>query len=144
MARPWRLAKALSTLRDQVNSRYPERSKKHDGALGDASHAGRVSDHNPSIMDDIHGVVSALDITHDPKGGCDAHALIEHLRTTKDPRIKYCISNGRIFSSVTSPWTWRKYTGANPHRAHVHISVKGDKRHYDSVTKWKLPDADGK
>jgi len=139
MARPWRLAKSLHTLREQVNAWAPKRSKSHDGSIGDAAHASRASDHNPHLMDDIHGVVSALDITHDPRGGCDAHALAEHLRVTKDGRVKYVISNGRIFSATTAPWQWRKYTGKNPHRAHVHISVKGDKRHYDSVTKWKMP-----
>lgn len=139
MARPWRLARSLHKLREQVNARHPKRSKVHDGTIGDAAHSRRASDHNPSIMDDIHGVVSALDLTHDPQGGCDAHALAEHLRLTKDGRIKYVISNGRIFSATTSPWTWRKYTGANPHRTHVHISVRGEKRHYDSVNKWSLP-----
>lgn len=137
MARPWRLAHSLTTLRDQLNKRHPKRSKTHDGSIGDARHAKRTSDHNPWIMDDIHGVVSALDITHDPKGGCDAHALAEHLRTTKDGRIKYVISNGRIFSAPG--FTWRKYTGSNPHRSHVHISVKGDKRHYDSRALWVMP-----
>lgn len=139
MARPWRLAKSLHTLREQLNERYPKRSKKSDGTIGDASHASRASDHNPHLMDDIHGVVSALDVTHDPKGGCDAHALAEHLRVTKDPRIKYVISRGRIFSATVSPWRWRKYTGRNPHHAHIHISVKGDKRHYDSMARWVLP-----
>lgn len=139
MARPWRLAKSLHTLRDQVNHRWPKRKKTHDGTIGDAAHRGRVSDHNPSILDDIHGVVSALDITHDPTGGCDAHVLAEHLRTTKDYRIKYVISNGRIFSSTKSPWVWRRYTGKNAHRSHIHISVKGDKRHYDSTIRWTLP-----
>lgn len=137
--RPWRLAKSLHTLREQINARWPKRSKTSDGTIGDAAHAGRVSDHNPSILDDIHGVVSALDITHDPKSGCDAHALAEHLRLQKDNRIKYIISKGRIFSSINSPWIWRKYTGKNGHHTHVHISVKGDKKHYDSSSKWKLP-----
>lgn len=139
MARPWRLAKSLTILRQQVDARWPQRKKTHDGSIGDRAHAGRSSDHNPHILDDIHGVVSALDLTHDPKSGCDAHALAEHLRQVKDPRLKYIISNGRICSATKAPWTWRKYTGANPHRSHVHISVKGDKRHYDSTTKWRLP-----
>ena len=136
MARPWRLAKSLHTLREQVDKAYPQRKKTHDGTIGDAAHASRPSDHNPNIMDDIHGVVSALDITHDPKH-CDAHALAEHLRTTKDPRIKYIISNARICSPPG--FAWRKYTGSNPHKSHIHISVKGDKRHYDSMARWVLP-----
>lgn len=138
MAKPWRLAKSLHTLRDQVNARWPKRRKGHDGAIGDAAHAKRASDHNPNILDDIHGVVSALDITHDPRGGCDAHAFAEHLRVTKDPRIKYIISNARICSPPG--FAWRKYTGSNPHRSHIHISVKGDKRHYDSMARWVLPE----
>lgn len=135
--RPWRLAKSLHTLRQQIDERWPKRSKAHDGTIGDAAHAGRASDHNPSIMDDIHGVVSALDVTHDPRNGCDAHALAEHLRVTRDNRIKYIISNGRIFSAPG--FTWRRYTGTNPHRSHIHLSVKGEKRHYDAAARWKLP-----
>jgi len=137
--RPWRLAKSLTVLRRQIDERWPKRSKHNDGTIGDAAHARRASDHNPSIMDDIHGVVSALDITHDPRGGCDAHAIAEWLVREKDPRIKYIISNGRICSSTTKPWQWRKYTGSNPHRTHVHISVRGTKQHYDSGSKWRLP-----
>jgi hypothetical protein len=135
MARPWRLARSLTKLRDQVNARHPKRKKTHDGTIGDKAHSKRVSDHNPSILDDIHGVVSALDLTHDPPH-FDAHRFAEHLRTTKDFRLKYVISNGRIFSAPG--FTWRKYTGSNPHRTHVHISVKGSKAHYDSAGAWVL------
>jgi hypothetical protein len=83
-------------------------------------------------------VVSALDITHDPRGGCDAHAIAEALRQAKDPRIKYIISNRRICSSTTQPWTWRKYSGSNPHTSHVHISVKATKQHYDATGHWSV------
>jgi hypothetical protein len=84
------------------------------------------------------GVVSALDLTHDPKNGFDSYAFAEHLRRTKDPRIKYVISNRRIFSSVTRPWEWRKYTGSNGHTSHVHVSVHMAKSHYDNGKDWNI------
>jgi peptidoglycan hydrolase-like protein with peptidoglycan-binding domain len=136
MARPWRVAESLLQLRSQINERYPNRNKSADGTVGDAAHQSRTSDHNPHIVDGTHGVVSALDITHDPKGGCDAHAIAEWLRTQKDTRIKYVISNRRIFSSTTQAWTWRKYSGSNPHTSHFHVSVKATKGHYDSKAEW--------
>lgn len=127
----WRVAKSLEVLRDQVNKLYPNRSKSSDGTIGDEAHQATVSDHNPNA----NGVVTALDLTHDPAHGFDSYAFAETLRLSRDPRIKYIISNSRIFSKIISPWVWRKYTGTNPHDEHVHISV-GD--NYDDVTPWKL------
>ena len=134
----WRLAKSLEKLREQVNARYPKRSKASDGTIGDAKHASRDSDHNPWIKDGKTGVVSAMDLTHDPKGGFDVHRFADHLRTTKDPRIKYVISDGRIFSSTKSPWTWRSYTGSNKHTVHMHISVAEAKALYDDARNWNI------
>jgi hypothetical protein len=45
-------------------------------------------------------VVTALDVTHDPANGVDPGALAETLRTSRDPSIKYIISNRRIAASV--------------------------------------------
>lgn len=129
----WRLAKSLETLRAQVNKAYPKRSKVSDGTVGDLSHAARASDHNPNAA----GVVTAMDITHDPAKGVDTWKLAEILRQNKDPRIKYVISNGRIFSSQTSPWQWRPYTGANKHAQHVHVSVLAG-TNGDSTEPWIL------
>ena len=82
--------------------------------------------------------MTALDITHDPRNGVDTYLIADHLRTRQDPRIKYVISNGRIWSSETSPFVWRMYTGSNPHRSHIHISVKASKAHYDNKAPWDL------
>lgn len=139
----WRLAEALKQLRVEVNAKWPQRSKDSDGSIGDASHASRSSDHNPWIEDPPGPhVVSAIDITHDPAHGFDSYSFAEWLRTHKDPRVKYVISNRRIFSSETSPWEWRKYAGTNPHDHHVHISVKSDKGHYDSKAGWGIASVD--
>jgi hypothetical protein len=44
-----------------------------------------------------------------------------------DLRIKYIIFDGRI-ASPKRRWAWRKYTGSNSHKSHLHISFtsKGD------------------
>lgn len=139
----WRLAKSLETLRAQVNAAYPGRDKSADGSIGDAAHASRSSDHNPWVKDGKTGIVTAIDITHDPEVGLDAGKLADALRASRDPRIKYIISNRRICSgaSGTSPWRWRKYSGANPHNHHVHLSVESKKSLYDSVEPWAAASA---
>lgn len=129
-----RIAKSLDVLRSQINARFPNRSKLSDGWIGDTAHASRGSDHNPNSA----GVVTALDITHDPAHGVDTWKLAEVLRQNKDPRIKYVISNGLIFSSAVSPWQWRPYTGANKHAHHVHVSVTGKPELYDLESSWNL------
>lgn len=130
----YRLAKALEVLRDQINAAYPNRSKASDGWIGDTSHSSRASDHNPNSA----GVVCAIDVTHDPLHGFDSYLFADHLRSLKDPRINYIISNGRITSSTVSPWIWRKYYGTNPHNKHVHISVKQDAKYYDAIAPWNM------
>lgn len=136
----WRLARALDALRAQVNTTWPDRNKASDGSIGDAAHASRSSDHNPWVRDGGVGVVTAIDITHDPRSGCDSYALAEALLKSRDRRIKYIISNRKIASGSDGPqpWVWRKYTGTNPHDHHVHISVKASKAHYDDTARWAL------
>ncbi len=70
----WRLAYSLTTLRAECNAAAPNRRKHNDGDIGDAAHASRVSRHNP-----YRGVVTALDITHDPARGMDVHALVRRM-----------------------------------------------------------------
>lgn len=136
----WRLAKSLMTLRNQVNDQWPKRSKSSDGTIGDAAHASRSSDHNPWIKDAGYGVVSGMDLTHDPKSGFDSEAFAQMLIRNRDPRLKYVISNRKIASGSEGPqpWVWRKYTGKNPHDHHCHISVKSTKVQYDSEAPWNL------
>lgn len=137
----WRLAISLNKFRDQINTMFPKRSKVSDGTIGDAAHASRSSDHNPWVKDSKgQPIVTALDITHDPKNGVDTYALADYLLAKKDPRIKYIISNKKIASGARgpSPWKWRKYTGKNPHDHHVHISVIDDESLFDSTKEWDL------
>lgn len=137
----WRLAKSLETLRNQVNQRWPDRSKASDGTIGDAAHQARVSDHDPLP----NGVVTAIDITHDPDSGCDAYALAEALKDSRDSRIKYIISNARICAGNAGPkpWQWRQYNGANPHNKHTHLSVVAAQIAYDNTKPWSAVDMVG-
>ena len=136
----WRVAQSLLTLLGQVNAAAPGRDKSSDGTIGDAAHQARESDHNAWIIDHGIGVVTALDVTHDPQGGCDAGQLTHALLNSRDSRIKYMIWNHQIVSSNVAPWQWRPYTGQDPHTGHLHLSVKSDKASYDSAALWNLHD----
>ena len=122
----WRLAPALVALRDEADELAPNRSRESDGTIGDPSHAARSSDHNP----DRDGWVDALDLTHDPAGGFDAHAWADHIAARGDHRVSYLISRGRIHNpGRDKPGRWRPYPGANRHDKHLHVSVLDAHRH---------------
>lgn len=132
----WRLASSLVTLRAEVNGFAPKRSKLSDGTLGDQAHASRASRHNPNKF----GVVTAVDITHDPAGGCDIHAIVRRL--VKDPHqeLAYVISNAQVAKRSTG-FRWEPYRGINEHRKHAHIAtgVGSDSNPlppYDSTLPW--------
>jgi len=133
----WRVARSLDVLRDQFDRRYPDRDRISDGSIGDADHATRDSDHNPWYGP---GIVTARDFTHDPDCGMDIDRITDELAASRDPRIKYVISNGLIMSGREgpSPWTWRPYRGPNPHRRHFHLSVVASPL-CDDVRGWNLP-----
>ncbi len=124
----WRPAKSLETLLAQVNDAYPKRSKASDGILGDTAHSKVKSEHNPNSK----GVVTAMDITHDPKHGADMNELAKVL--IKDPRTWYVIFNKRIWEAGK----WTPYYGSNDHSKHLHISTKQDARNYDNNNAWGI------
>ncbi len=133
----WRLAKSLAKLRDEVNAALPNRSKISDGTIGDLRHqkAG-TSDHLPNSA----GVVTALDLTHDPDKGLNAHVLADSIHHRRDPRVKYVIWNQNILKAYPSnnrpAWSWHRYDGSNPHTKHIHISVAADAALYDDERPW--------
>jgi hypothetical protein len=132
----WRLARSLGALRSEVDAFAPKRSKASDGTLGDPAHADRDSRHNPNR----YGVVTALDLTHDPAGGCDIHAIARRLVRDPHPELAYVISNGEVAKRRTG-FQWEQYYGANPHDKHAHFAV-GDGPDsdplppYDSLLSW--------
>jgi hypothetical protein len=121
-----RLSKAAVQLREQFDDSFPDRDRTSDGWIGDTRHAARKSDHNP----DAQGWVRAIDVDKDLfKGGKPdiMGDLADQLRTLSkgqtDNRIAYIIYDGRICSHILN-WKWRKYTGANKHTKHMHVSFK--------------------
>ncbi|AWN55553.1 hypothetical protein DK412_11150 [Methylobacterium sp. 17Sr1-1] len=134
-------------MKTQINARWPNRRKSSDGMIGDDRHCAVVtdkpSDHCAHVRDGGVGVVTAYDITFDDRAGmCDAHAVVEAIRRSKDPRVKYIISNGKICSSYAvgqvQPWAWRPYKGSNKHTKHAHLSVVATKAAYDSTKPWVI------
>ena len=126
----WRLANSLATLQRQINSAWPNRSRVSDGTIGDAAHRATKSEHNPNPQ----GVVTAMDITHDPGAGADMNKLKE--RVLNDPRVWYVIFNRRIWENGI----WADYYGDNPHEHHMHISMKQNPASYDNPADWSIMD----
>jgi len=102
---------AISVLR-QATALRPKRKKISDGLLPSAAHlaASPTSEHNTGF---------GVDLTHDPAFGINGHEVYAHLKS--DPRVKYLIFKGRIWSAEKGD---NPYTGSNSHSHHVHISIK--------------------
>ena len=102
---------AIAVLR-QATAHFPKRKKASDGLLPSAAHVHQNpnSDHNSGY---------AVDITHDSVNGVDC--TIAYVELQKDPRVKYLIFNGKIWSKDKGN---RDYTGSNKHHKHLHISIK--------------------
>jgi hypothetical protein len=139
----WRVAKALEVLRDEIDAAAPQRSRASDGAIGDQRHHATTSDHNPC---DCHNVVCARDVTHDPAAGFDSYTFAEWLRHRvlegDEPRVRYVISDGKIFSGEGQHYPvgkWRPYSGSNKHAHHVHVSVRHGDQYYDDPAPWHWP-----
>ena len=102
----------------------PGRNRATDGICGDAAHQARASYHNTG---------DAADTTDDPAGGFAADKWAEIVRARceagTERRVDQIIAEGRIATSarqwgpVGRRWQWRRYTGPNAHRTHVHYSL---------------------
>lgn len=126
--RSWRLAPALEAAWREANGLAPGRSKRSDGSIGDAAHRARSSRHNPE-----GGFVHALDLTHDPSGGFDAHGHARSIAARRDPRVRLLISRGQVWDRARG---WRRYSGSNPHDTHVHIEVQPTSKAREDTAPW--------
>lgn len=132
----WRLAKSLITLHTQVDARWPNRNKASDGTIGDSAHAAVKSEHNPNNA----GVVTAIDITHDPASGADMQVLANELVASGDTRIWYIIFNRRIWEDGS----WTPYSGtSDPHTNHLHLSTNQNQYSYDDPSPWNINNQGG-
>jgi hypothetical protein len=148
---PWRVARSLLTLRNEVDKRWPNRDRTSDGTIGDKAHQalGSDSDHNPFIKDASGvGVVRGMDIdagagvspseAKDTVGDIVAE-LARQAGKAGHPALQgggYVIYEGKIASAKSNPpWSWRKHTG-DAHESHPHISVGRAAKAYDSTKGW--------
>lgn len=104
---------------------------------------------NSSVGLKVENVAPAILVRHpdncpydDRPGMSDAHAVVEAIRRSRDPRVKYIISNGRIANSYANgsspPSAWRTYSGSNKHTKHAHLSVVATKSDCDSTSPWVI------
>ena len=117
----WRTSKPVTTLGHQIEAIFPHRYPT-DGTVASRTHdsINPLSDHSP----DPGGIVRAIDVGTETIG--QGTELVESLRTSRDPRLKYVIWQDRMFSSYSRvpfpAWTWRPYSGVR-HRSHFHVSM---------------------
>lgn len=123
--RSWVLNPAVAALCDQVEAAFPT-GHYTDGTVASRSHdsINPTSDHRPFPFTGS-GVVTAVDVGEPNEG--EGSILAEALRVARDPRLKYLIHEGRMFSSYSNSsrlaWAWGPYSGPNLHSDHVHMSV---------------------
>lgn len=122
----WHLAPSLVQLLAEVDKKWPKRSKRSDGTVGDTSHAARKSDHNPNTRSSVN----AIDIT---RLGVDTEVLIAAVK--KHPSASYVIFNRHIYSA-TDGWVKKPYAGISPHTEHLHVSIKQSVKAEQSDVKW--------
>lgn len=124
-------APACKAALSQATALWPNRSRASDGICPSAAHTSA----NPSSD---HERGNAVDLTHDPARGCDAHAWARAVVARRDPRVSYVISARQIANSISvagkPPWTWRYYGGTNPHTTHAHVSIKSGAR--NDTSSW--------
>jgi hypothetical protein len=101
---------AIAALR-QATAIAPKRKTASDGLLPSRAHLSQSpnSDHNTGF---------AVDITHDPIA---FNCTPLFVKLQDDPRVKYLIFKGKIWSKEKG---LRDYTGSNMHNKHLHISIK--------------------
>ena len=104
---------AIAVLR-QATALCPLRKKASDGLLPSPAHVKQ----NPNSN---HNSGFGVDLTHDKLGGIDCFVLFQKLKA--DPRVKYLIFSGKIWSKERAAEGDRNYDGPNKHPHHLHISI---------------------
>lgn len=126
------LTRGLTNLRNQVNTRFPNRDKTTDGTKGDDAHKARTSGHN---LDDTEGSKPAWDGDSDSKPevrawdqdadlgepGVTAQMEVDHIRKLPGVErvLRYIIYDGLIYHS-RDDFRPAEYDGANKHTKHIH------------------------
>lgn len=126
---PWRVVESLRTLHTQLRPLAPGVPASAFGTIADDAHLSS-SDHYPHYYSAL-GTVAVVCAKDFPDAELlDPWVVLEAIRVSRDPRVKYGISRGQMFSSYATSsypaWVWRPYGGADGHFTHGHLSVVGD------------------
>jgi hypothetical protein len=95
------------------------------GWIGDTSHQAECSDHNKDAIGQVHAI--------DPMVTGARAQLVVTQSLAHPGDLQYIIHN-RVIWSRTVGFAARKYTGADPHTNHVHLSGKHGGSHRSSAT----------
>lgn len=131
----WVLTRGLTTVRAELNRVFPDRDKTSDGSIGDQAHQAGVSGHNPDITGraeyrdgDALDEVRAIDVDADLVPGSSVdwmerviQYLVRRARAGGYIPFRYLIYKERIWNRKYG-WETRRYTGANKHHKHAHMS----------------------
>lgn len=149
----WVVVPCLLTLRDEFNRVSPQRDKGADGTIGDNAHTS-ASDHAADEDSDIlrsrdadsKNEVHALDTDSSgpwPGGWAWFNGtvleIVERHRLGVDDRLQYVIWNHRI-ASRSWGWTWRAYSGEDPHTNHAHFSSRYTTAQERDTSPWGVWD----
>lgn len=133
----WYLNPALTTMRAEVNARWPDRDLASDGTIGDEAHQASDSDHNPDADNSVDAWDMDVNLSG-PKAGVPS-ADLEFLKDRFEAHesSQYWIHN-RIIASRDSGWRREDYYGSNPHDHHIHWNTRES---YENSTKpWGIED----
>jgi hypothetical protein len=133
----WALTPMQVNHRNQLNSRFPSRSKTSDGSIGDYQHTQGTSGHNPDDTAENNAEwdgdadstqdVRAIDVDkdlNDPHGATREMVIQHYVKKFREGRwapFRYIIYKGRIWRK-TNGWLTETYSGSNGHFEHAHFS----------------------
>lgn len=130
------LAPTLRVHRDEyINIKWPHRPRGLDGWIGDEAHQQRHSDHNPNSR----GRVDATDTdsTQPPPPATPIHVPTVIASQLIHPSTHYVIHDRRIMDA-DDLFMPHVYSGLNPHKYHIHRSIRQTAKAETSTVKYKF------
>jgi hypothetical protein len=141
---PWGgLNPALTSWRNGINTRFPNRKRTSDGGYADAMH-GSASQHQPDSDASVDAFDQDVNLlgSDNEQGTTDERALIEALKLDfeADRRSHLWIHQREIANEDVRTFAERAYAGANPHDKHVHW--ESEQRYEKDGSPWKFTHTD--
>lgn len=134
---------ALTSWRNGINARLPNRGTASDGGVADQAHSSS-SEHQR----DADGSVDAFDCdvnflgSGEPTGTAAERRIAEALKLDfeADRRSHLWIHRGEIANEAVRSFAERAYAGANPHDKHIHF--ESEQRYERDGSPWRFTRTD--